>query len=146
MWMAPSASTRIATRQSSAAWRAAANISWAFLRKGLTKMHIGRDSGNCLDIRVVSHSGDWGRKEDQTKKGGPMPQTVYVIGTLPHELRWLRMLVTLLRHPDPNVAELTRQALLYLTRSAAAPEEPEAHAADSREPGVAREGARRSRP
>ncbi len=48
-----------------------------------------------------------------------MPETVYVIGALPHELPWLRMLVALLRHPDPNVAELTRQALLYLTRSAA---------------------------
>jgi hypothetical protein len=75
-----------------------------------------------------------------------MPETVYVIGTLPHELPWLRMLVTLLRHPDPNVAELTRQALLYLSRSAAAPEETVAHAPDSTEPGVAREGARGSRP
>ena len=47
-----------------------------------------------------------------------MPETVYMIGTLPQELQWLRMLVALLRHPDPAVAELTRQALLYLTRSA----------------------------
>jgi hypothetical protein len=51
-----------------------------------------------------------------------MPQTVYVIGTLPNELNWVRMLVALLRHPDPDVAELTRQALLYLTQSAAARE------------------------
>jgi hypothetical protein len=48
-----------------------------------------------------------------------MPATVYVIGTLPTELKWVRTLVALLRHPDPNVAELTRQALLYLTQSAA---------------------------
>jgi hypothetical protein len=48
-----------------------------------------------------------------------MAEIVTVIGTLPQELPWLRMLVALLRHPDPNVAELTRQALLYLTRSAA---------------------------
>lgn len=47
-----------------------------------------------------------------------MAETVTVIGTLPQELPWLRMLVALLRHPDPNVAELTRQALLYLSRSA----------------------------
>ena len=51
-----------------------------------------------------------------------MPQTVHVIGTLPNELHWVRMLVALLRHPDPSVAELTRQALLYLTQSASARE------------------------
>ena len=49
-----------------------------------------------------------------------MAQTVHIIGTQPQELPWLRMLVGLLRHPDPNVSELTRRALLYLTRSAAA--------------------------
>jgi hypothetical protein len=59
-----------------------------------------------------------------------MPQPVYIIGTLPDELNWVRMLVTLLRHPDPNVAELTRQALLYLTRTAATREAAEVQAAD----------------
>ena len=39
-----------------------------------------------------------------------------MIGLQPGELRWVRMLVALLRHPDPAVAELTRQALLYLSR------------------------------
>lgn len=47
-----------------------------------------------------------------------MVKTVPVIGIETSELRWLRMLVTLLRHPDPNVPELARQALLYLTDSA----------------------------
>lgn len=41
-----------------------------------------------------------------------------VIGVEPGELRWLRTLVWLLRHPDPSVPELTRQALLYLTGAA----------------------------
>ncbi len=41
-----------------------------------------------------------------------------VIGLQPAELPWLRMLVFLLRHPDPAVAELARQALLYLTAAA----------------------------
>ena len=41
-----------------------------------------------------------------------------VIGVEPEELRWLRTLVWLLRHPDPSVPELARQALLYLTGAA----------------------------
>ena len=46
-----------------------------------------------------------------------MAKTV-LIGIEPHELRWLRALVALLRHPDPSVPELARQALLYLTDAA----------------------------
>lgn len=41
-----------------------------------------------------------------------------LIGLEPHELHWLRALVALLRHPDPSVPELARQALLYLTDAA----------------------------
>ena len=44
-----------------------------------------------------------------------MPQKVSVIGLCPDELPWMRMLVALLRHPDPTVPELARQALLYLS-------------------------------
>ena len=40
-----------------------------------------------------------------------MANTVPVIGIDPAELVWIRMLVLLLRHPDPVVAELTREAL-----------------------------------
>jgi hypothetical protein len=47
-----------------------------------------------------------------------MPKPVAVIGIDPRELRWLRMLLALLRHPDPSVAELARQALIYLTEAA----------------------------
>jgi hypothetical protein len=47
-----------------------------------------------------------------------MSQTVPVIGIEPAELTWIRMLVLLLRHPDPVVPELTRQALLYLEAAA----------------------------
>ena len=41
-----------------------------------------------------------------------------MIGVLPRELEWLRLLIALLRHPDPGVPELARQALLYLTEAA----------------------------
>jgi len=44
-----------------------------------------------------------------------MAKTVPMIGIDPGELRWIRMLVQLLRHSDPSVPELARQALLYLS-------------------------------
>jgi hypothetical protein len=47
-----------------------------------------------------------------------MSNTVPVIGIDPAELAWIRMLVLLLRHPDPIVPELTRQALRYLEAAA----------------------------
>ena len=47
-----------------------------------------------------------------------MPSTVPIIGIEVHELRWVKMLVALLRHPDPSVPELARQALVYLTDAA----------------------------
>jgi hypothetical protein len=46
-----------------------------------------------------------------------MPTSV-LIGVTPQELKWLRILVALLRHPDPSVPELARQALVYLTEAA----------------------------
>jgi len=48
-----------------------------------------------------------------------MAQTTSMIGISPAELRWIRTLVHLLRHPDPSVPELTRQALVYMTDAAA---------------------------
>lgn len=47
-----------------------------------------------------------------------MANTVPVIGIEPSELAWIRTLVGLLRHPDPVVPELTRQALEYLEGAA----------------------------
>jgi hypothetical protein len=47
-----------------------------------------------------------------------MAKTV-LIGVEPPELQWLRALIALLRHPDPSVPELARQALVYLTEAAA---------------------------
>jgi hypothetical protein len=41
-----------------------------------------------------------------------------LIGVDAQELHWLRVLVSLLRHPDPGVPELARQALVYLTEAA----------------------------
>jgi len=42
-----------------------------------------------------------------------------MIGLDAAELPYLRALVSLLRHPDPNVGELARQALEYLSENAA---------------------------
>ncbi len=47
-----------------------------------------------------------------------MAKTVPMIGIETAELRWVRMLIFLLRHPDPSMPELARQALLYLTDAA----------------------------
>jgi hypothetical protein len=47
-----------------------------------------------------------------------MPRTVPMIGVEAAELPWLRALIQLLRHPDPAVPELTRQALAYLQHGA----------------------------
>ena len=54
-----------------------------------------------------------------------MAHTVPMIGIEPAELPWIRMLVGLLRHPDPVVLELTRQALLYLETAAVKAESPD---------------------
>jgi hypothetical protein len=48
-----------------------------------------------------------------------MAHSVSLIGIQPKELRWIRTLIQLLRHPDPSVPELTRQALLYMMDAAA---------------------------
>ena len=62
---------------------------------------------------------------DEKKSGRSMAKTVSIIGIEEKELRWVRSLILLLRHPDPSVPELARQAILYLTRSAAdRPEKP----------------------
>lgn len=48
-----------------------------------------------------------------------MAKTVPVIGIDPTELGWVRLLVFLLRHPDPIVPELARQALHHIEEVAA---------------------------
>ncbi len=55
-----------------------------------------------------------------------MDKTVPIIGIEPGELRWIRILVSLLRHPDPSVPELARQALIYLSEASADRAFPEA--------------------
>ena len=58
-----------------------------------------------------------------------MPKTA-LIGVQTHELGWLRLLIFLLRHPDPSVPELARQALLYLEDAAVTSSDPEDRTAD----------------
>ena len=43
-----------------------------------------------------------------------MAKTVPVIGLDSSELGWVRLLVFLLRHPDPVIPQLTRQAILHI--------------------------------
>jgi|HubBroStandDraft_6_1064221.scaffolds.fasta_scaffold1768508_2 hypothetical protein len=43
---------------------------------------------------------------------------VAVIGIDQDELRWVKIMVSLLRHPNPGIPELARQALQYLVRAA----------------------------
>jgi len=47
-----------------------------------------------------------------------MAKSVFVAGIDPSELPWLRLLLHLLRHPDPGMPELARQALVYLSTAA----------------------------
>lgn len=44
-----------------------------------------------------------------------MSKTIPVIGLQTEELKWAKLLILLLRHPDPTVPELTREALLYVS-------------------------------
>jgi len=37
-----------------------------------------------------------------------------VIGLSAQELAWVRLLITMLRHPDPVVGEVSREAMRYL--------------------------------
>ncbi len=41
-----------------------------------------------------------------------------MIGLERHELEWVRLVVKLLRHPDPLASELVRQALTYVSQVA----------------------------
>ena len=54
-----------------------------------------------------------------------MAKSVAVIGIDPSELHWLRMALSLLRHPDPTMSELVRQALVYLNETASHRAEPQ---------------------
>ncbi|MGA3099026.1 MAG: hypothetical protein ABSF25_21425 [Bryobacteraceae bacterium] len=47
-----------------------------------------------------------------------MAKTLSVVGIDPQEIRWVRDLIQLLRHPDPSIPELARQALIFLSHSA----------------------------
>jgi hypothetical protein len=62
-----------------------------------------------------------GRKEPEivpkSISEGVMAKTVSMIGIDPGELVWVRTLLFLLRHPDPLIAEMVKQALLYLERN-----------------------------
>ena len=54
-----------------------------------------------------------------------MDRLVTVIGIDPGELGSIRTLVSLLRHPDPNIPKITRQALGYLVEVAARQADPQ---------------------
>ena len=60
-----------------------------------------------------------------------MANATHVIGLESDELPAVRSLVALLRHSDPKIAELTRQALYYLEEIAAMGIEPGAGRMDT---------------
>lgn len=53
------------------------------------------------------------RAADEHVEANSMNQ-VHMIGLRREELTWVRLLVALLRHPDPVVPELSRQAIRYV--------------------------------
>jgi hypothetical protein len=53
-----------------------------------------------------------------------MPGNIAVIGLDEEELSCVRDLIALLRHPDPVVCELARQALRYVQKAANGPAGP----------------------
>ena len=53
-------------------------------------------------------------------------EKINVIGVNPQELPWVRLLIALLRNPDPVVHEIAREALLYVERVAARADETKA--------------------
>src|SRR5581483_5647061 len=60
------------------------------------------------------------RKLPKSNQRRPLvPGPLAVIGVDAAEIRWIKTLLSLLRHPDPSVPQLTRQALLYLNDDAA---------------------------
>jgi hypothetical protein len=54
--------------------------------------------------------------EPKSELEAALAKTVSMIGIDPGELVWVRKVLFLLRHPDPVVAEMARQTLLYLER------------------------------
>jgi hypothetical protein len=55
-------------------------------------------------------------------------KSIHMIGLDPDELEPVRLVVALLRHPDPSVGDLVWQALIYLQEVAARRGEPAAEA------------------
>jgi hypothetical protein len=57
---------------------------------------------------------------------GRIMDNVGMIGLSPPEVKWVRLVIALLRHRDPVVGELAREALRYLEAVAARTDEPKA--------------------
>jgi hypothetical protein len=53
-------------------------------------------------------------------------ENVCMIGLDPWEIQWLQLVIALLRHSDPVVGEVAREALRYLEGVAASANESEA--------------------
>jgi hypothetical protein len=93
-------------------------------QKGAHELLIARTAGivNSRRLALDGFEAPRSRNYPPGRKGirrvRAMTKTVSVIGIETAEIRWIRMLVSLLRHPDPSVPELARQALLYLTDAA----------------------------
>jgi hypothetical protein len=49
--------------------------------------------------------------------------TLGMIGLAPEEIQWARLVIALLRHPDPVVGEIAREALRYVETAASRADE-----------------------
>jgi hypothetical protein len=58
-----------------------------------------------------------GAAEKTLLEGIALSKTVSVIGIEPDELQWVKILVSLLRHPGPGIPELARQAMQHIAQS-----------------------------
>jgi hypothetical protein len=67
---------------------------------------------------LARHAKGNGNPAEEYFRRTAMAKTVSMIGIDPGELAWVRNLLLLLRHPDPLIPEMTRQALVYLESNA----------------------------
>jgi len=63
-----------------------------------------------------------GRAEERSEDivNSPISGRCSIVGLHPEEMEWVRLLVTLLRDPDPLTAEMARQAVDYVRQTAEA--------------------------
>jgi hypothetical protein len=86
-------------------------------KKRTHKMLIVSRRGN---VRRTPGLSNLPRRSKRSAGRRELAKTVHMVGIHEQELEWLRLLTSLLRHPDPLVPEFARQSLLYVAKNAGA--------------------------